>query len=82
MASDLVMPMHASRHCQITMQRLLNLNLLWWNISLRNVQLSSSRHHGLKTRSGMSECETGMVTHSNHAAEKQNGENIPSSFHS
>ena len=41
---------------------LLNLmNLLWRNISLRNVQLSSSRRHGLKTRSGMSECETGMV---------------------
>ena len=65
---------NASRHCQITMRRLLNLNLLWWNISLRNVQLSSSRRHGLKTRSGMSECETGMVTRSNDAAEKQNGE--------
>ena len=65
---------NASRHCQITMWRLLNLNLLWRNICLRNVQLSSSHRHGLKTRSGMSECETGMVTRSNHAAEKQNGE--------
>ena len=65
---------NASRHCQITMRCLLNLKILWWNISLRNVQLSSSRRHGLKTRSGMSECETGMVRRSNHAAEKQNGE--------
>ena len=36
---------------------LLNL-LLWWNIGLRNVLLCSSRHHGVKTGSGMCAHET------------------------